>query len=446
MSTPNFQFPTPNSITNDRRHVRIAALALTAVSIVACGRSGSSSGPIALTVPGRSTATPWVAASGSFVAVAFGATNAGATDVFVAVSRDAGRTFAPPTLVNAIAGEGRLGGELPPRVAVSATNGAKDPEVALVWTTRGTSTEIKASRSRDGGRTFEPPLTLQSSGAPGMRGWPALAIDPHGTAHSIWLDHRGMVPTGEHSAANHRGHRSALPQDGVAMAQKSGLFYAAASGPSTGEHELAKGVCYCCKTALAAAADGTLYAAWRHVYEGNLRDMALTVSHDGGRTFSDPVRVSEDRWAINGCPDDGPALAVDHSGVAHLVWPTVIDGSQPEGGIFYASTRDGKQITPRIRIPTLGSPKPTHPQIVVDSSGRVVVAWDELVNGRRVATAREVKRQADGTASFGEPIDLAPGESAVYPVLAATADALVAVWTSGSGEQSTVRARTLRLR
>jgi hypothetical protein len=432
-------------VTNDERvHVRIAALALATVSILACGRTGPSSGPIALTVPGKSTATPWVAASGSFVAVAFGATNAGATDIFVAVSRDAGRTFAAPTLVNSIAGEGRLGGELPPRVALSASNGSKEPEVAVVWTARGTSTEIKAARSRDGGKTFEPPVTLQNSGAPGMRGWPALTIDPHGTAHSIWLDHRGMTPTAEHGAGNHSGHRSDVPQDGVAMAQKSGLFYAAASGPSTGEHELTKGVCYCCKTALAAAADGTLYAAWRHVYEGNLRDMALTVSHDGGRTFSEPVRVSEDRWAINGCPDDGPAMAVDNSGVAHLVWPTVIDGPQPEGGIFYASTRDGKQFTSRIRIPTLGSPKPSHPQILV-AGGRVVVAWDELVNGRRVATAREVKRQADGTATFGAPIDLAPGESAVYPVLAATDDALVAVWTSGSGDQSTVRARTLRL-
>ena len=255
-----------------------------------------------------------------------------------------------------------------------------------------------------------------------------------------------MAAASTHSAGNHPGHRAAVPQDGVAAAQKSGLYYAAAGGASTEEHELTKGVCYCCKTALAAGADGTLYAAWRHVYAGNLRDMALTVSRDGGRTFSEPVRVSEDRWAINGCPDDGPAMAVDKTGVAHLVWPTVIDGPQPEGGIFYATTRDGKQFTSRVRIPTLGSPKPSHPQIAVDGAGRVVVAWDELIDGRRVASAREVKVQSNGTATFGEPIDLAPGESAVYPVLAATDQSLVAVWTTGSGEQSTVHARTLRLK
>lgn len=76
MSTPQLPIPNFQVHKNERRNVRIAALALAAVSILACGRSGPSSGPIALTVPGKSTATPWVAASGSFVAVAFGATSA----------------------------------------------------------------------------------------------------------------------------------------------------------------------------------------------------------------------------------------------------------------------------------------------------------------------------------------------------------------------------------
>ena len=84
--------------------------------------------------------------------------------------------------------------------------------------------------------------------------------------------------------------------------------------------------------------------------------------------------------------------------------------------------------------------------IVVDRDGRVVVAWDELADGRRVASAREVKVQADGTASFGQPIDLATSESAVYPVLAATDHGLVAVWTTGSGDQSAVRVGTFRLK
>ena len=133
--------------------------------------------------------------------------------------------------------------------------------------------------------------------------------------------------------------------------------------------KLLKGVCYCCKVAMATGADGAIIAAWRHVYAGNIRDIAFTISRDGGRTFAAPQRLSEDRWQLAGCPDDGPALAVDGAGVIHAVWPTVIGGEKPEGAIFYASSRDGRSFSSRTRIPTLGSPKPMHPQIVAADVG-----------------------------------------------------------------------------
>ena len=74
---------------------------------------------------------------------------------------------------------------------------------------------------------------------------------------------------------------------------------------------IASGVCYCCKTAIAFGRSGEIYLAWRHVYPGNFRDMAFTATLDGGRTFLAPVRVSEDHWMIEGCPDDGPSMQVD---------------------------------------------------------------------------------------------------------------------------------------
>jgi hypothetical protein len=173
--------------------------------------------------------------------------------------------------------------------------------------------------------------------------------------------------------------------------------------------------------------------------------MAFAMSRDGERSFGPLVRVSEDGWAINGCPDDGPAIALDRAGVVHLVWPTVIDGANPEGAIFYASTRDGRRFTDRVRVPTLGGSGPSHPQIVVDPSGRVFVAWDESLNGRRVAAAREVRPQTDAATTFGDVALLSPNGPAMYPVLAATDSGLVAVWTTG-GESSRVVVRTLRVR
>ena len=55
------------------------------------------------------------------------------------------------------------------------------------------------------------------------------------------------------------------------------------SEPADPRWALTGGVCYCCKTALAVGADGAIYAAWRHVYPGNMRDIAFTLSRDGGQ-------------------------------------------------------------------------------------------------------------------------------------------------------------------
>jgi hypothetical protein len=423
--------------------VRRPAAVLPAVLLVLLGlQAAPSTSTVLLTVKGRSSSTPWVAAAGSFVVVAWGASTEGTTDVFVAVSRDAGRTFDGPVQVNAVAGEARLGGELPPRVALSRAAGSSDPEITVLWTARSTGgTEVKTTRSRDGGKTFDPPVALQSSGAAGDRGWPALTLDQEGAAHAIWLDHRGLAAE-RGSGAGHSHRQKGAAHDGVAMAQKSGLYYAAAGSPS-GERELAKGVCYCCKTALAAGPGGVLYAAWRHVYPGNLRDMAFTISRDRGKSFAAPVRVREDGWSIEGCPDDGPAMTVDAEGTAHLVWPTVLDGPSPEGALFYASTRDGRTFGRSTRIPTLGSPKPSHPQISIGRGGRLVVAWDEAIGGRRVAAARELTPGPDRV-DFGPVVTLADEGPAMYPVLASTDAGTLAVWTTG-GDASVIRTRIVAL-
>ena len=417
------------------------ALVVTATLAVRAPRPAETG---SLAVQGRANSTPSVAASGSFVAVAWGASTAEKADVFVAVSSDGGRNFGSPVQVNTVSGEARLGGELPPRVALVSTHKSATPAIAIVWTSRSQAgTEVKLSRSHNGGRTFDRPTRLQSMAAAGDRGWPALALDGDGVAHAIWLDHRAMAAA-RTSGTSGTGHPPGAVHDGAAMAQRSSLFYAAANGGASTEREVTKGVCYCCKTALAVGVRGELYAAWRHVYPGNLRDIAFTVSRDRGRTFAPPVRVSEDEWAINGCPDDGPAIGVDKHGTVHIVWRTVISGANPEGALFYASTRDGRTFTPRVRIPTLGSLNPTHPQLVVDRAGRIVVAWDEAAEGRRVAAARELIVNPARGVDFAPVVTLSADGAATYPALAGTDRGLLAVWTSG-GDASVLQTRAFQL-
>jgi hypothetical protein len=221
------------------------------------------------------------------------------------------------------------------------------------------------------------------------------------------------------------------------MARKSGLYYRSDASGSI-EREIAAGVCYCCKTALAAAGEGRLYAAWRAVYSGSIRDIAATTSVDDGRTFADPSRVSHDNWQIAGCPDDGPALAVDTAETVHVVWPTLLDGAEPAAALFYATSDNGRTYSARVRVPTLGGSKPTHPQIAITLDGRTMLAWDEVPAGGVRTAAISVVTTSGGQPRVGKPVPLNDGEPASYPVLATTDGGVLAAWTSGPVASSTI--------
>jgi hypothetical protein len=400
--------------------------------------------PIELAVAGRSNATPSIAADGSLVAVAWGAsTSAGDTGVYTAVSRDEGRTFGPPVRVNDGDGDARLNGEQPPRVAVRGTT------ITVVWTAKGASgTRIVQSRSEDAGRSFTKTAPVPGGDAPGNRGWENAAADRNGRVYAVWLDHRELAQQDGAVAASHHDHAARTPApeaadrkpDGVAMAQRSKLYVASLDGV-VAPRALTGGVCYCCKTAVAADTDGSVYLAWRHVYPGNIRDIAFTSSHDGGKTFGSPVRVSEDKWVLEGCPDDGPAIALDAKHRVHIVWPTLITdktGEEPTIALFYAVATDGTHFTTRKRIPTAGMPH--HPQIAIGGDGSLTIAWDEGANGkRRAAIARTTTDAAAASAMERQVI----GEAAVYPVVAATSGEVIAAWTSGASAASTIRVARL---
>jgi hypothetical protein len=156
------------------------------------------------------------------------------------------------------------------------------------------------------------------------------------------------------------------------------------------------------------------------------------MSRDGGKTFTPLARVNQDGWSIQGCPDDGPAMAVDAQGTVHLVWPTVKD---EQGVILYATSQDGGTFTTPVRLPTLGSPKPSHPQVIVTRAGRVFVAWDEVRAGVRRAAIAPIGRS--------QPPEIL-GESTSYPVMAAAGAGIVAVWTSGPPDRSQIGVRVIQ--
>jgi len=426
----------------------VAAVALSdgAAKVVVDGATT----PNPFAVKGRTNAYASLAADGQFAVLSWGAsTTDGATDIYAAASTDGGRTFAAATRVNQVAGEANLSGEQPPRVALVPRTG-HHPTIIVVWTAKATAgTHLLSARSDDAAKSFAPPMLVPGSEAAGNRGWQSIAIGRDGGVVIVWLDHRELAKNGSGSASmQHAEHQHLAsgqkPADGVARAQLSKLMFARLDRFDS-SRQLTGGVCYCCKTAIATDAAGGVYTAWRHVYEGNVRDVAFTKSSDSGRTFAPPTRVSNDNWVLDGCPENGPALAVDDAKRIHVVWPTLVAGatatSEPTLALFYAMSLDGRQFTARQRIPTEGFPR--HPQIALGPAGELLVAWDEQAKGtRHVAFARGTV-DGKGAPRFARQqiSDIARAE---YPVLTRVGDGTLVAWTSGSIGQTVIRTQRIQ--
>jgi len=373
-----------------------------------------------LRVDGRASSGAAIAAAGNEVVVAWAGVSEKATDVYAAFSHDGGATFGAPVRVNDVPGDARMSGEQAPRVTIGRG-------VQVVWLSRQ---GIRAATAAPGTEKFAPAATVNAPGLKGMRGWQSLALDREGVPHVAWLDGRGDAGEPAALSDGRRGMRQDLFQ---AVRRTDGTF---------AETRVAKDVCFCCKTAVAAGDGGSVYVAWRHIYPPNLRDIAVARSTDGGQAFGPPVRVSEDGWAIDGCPDDGPSIAVDKRGRLHVAWPTLL--SQEAGkGVFYSWSLDGRTFAPRQRLDE-GAGGASHPQLAA-SGDRVVVAWEQKTGAGPRTVLREITGDPISAAAAPRvsPVVTLSERAGTYPALAATADATLAAWTEETPGGSEIRVQRL---
>jgi hypothetical protein len=96
--------------------------------------------------------------------------------------------------------------------------------------------------------------------------------------------------------------------------------------------------CPCCRTSLALAADGTVYVAWRKIFDAGVRDIVVARAGPGEAGFGEPVRVHGDDWVFDGCPHAGPSLATDGTGALHVGWYT---GRADRQGLWRSVSQDG---------------------------------------------------------------------------------------------------------
>ena len=383
---------------------------------------------LAFAIDGRTNEAPSVAAFDATVAVVWTARHDQGADIYISVSNDSGATFASPARVNDIEGDARASGEQPARVVVGRGN-----VIHVVWPTRRDGrAEIRYASSTDAGKSFSKAATIAGERETGLRGWQSVAIGHDGGVHAIWLDGRNATPRPAGSKHEH-GKGGESPRQDVIHATWKG------DGPRS-ERSVATHVCFCCKTAIATSGN-RVYAAFRDIYPGSLRDISVARSTDNGATFQEPIRLSEDGWKIEACPDDGPAMAADSHGGLHVTWPTMIAGDVPRKGIFYASlpspAAEGQKFSDRLRLDA-GDGDPAHPQIASDDHGTSAVIWDERLGDRRRVVLRRV---AEGKAAAPEVFE-GPGLS--YPAVAAAAGHWVAVWSAqGAAGRAVIEGRRL---
>jgi hypothetical protein len=153
--------------------------------------------------------------------------------------------------------------------------------------------------------------------------------------------------------------------------------------------------CVCCQIALAAAKPETVTAFWRKVFAGDVRDMVLARSFDGGRTVAGPTtRVHADNWKIPACPHRGGSVAIDGRGRVHVVWYT--EGTRNEPDVLYATSADGVRFNAPRRVHVSSTSIPDHVRLAVDAGGRAVIVWEDSTAVRRRVLMREATARGLG--------------------------------------------------
>jgi len=310
----------------------------------------------------------------------------------LSLSRDGGDTLSSQLAVSAPGAVVMARGEMAPVLRVKGGN------AFALWeqTPEHGPTQVLVSESSDG-RAFTPAAEVVHNARPDFRGFANLSQPVGKTLYAVWLDGRDpRRPQGTFDVYLARSDdQGAHWGDGVRVGSSG---------------------CPCCRPAVAADGHGNVYVAWRKVYPGDQRDLALSVSHDNGATFGEPLRVADEHWTLHACPESGPSLALANNGQLSVAWFS--GAGHP--AVRVATSRNGAQPFHVAEVPATIADQ-NHPQLAQSSDGAL---WLTL-QGRAVSTgnawppliAFALPVRADG--SLG-PITAVPtGGILGYPQIAA---------------------------
>lgn len=327
---------------------------------------------------------------------------------------DGGRTFEKPEVVPT------SGGVYPHDENLSKLLFKKNGDMLAMFAVQNPNPDnsyaglVKYTQSFDGGKTWTPARQLAQDTENSIdERYFDIALLPTGEIAAIWLDSRKDTPK-----------------------EGSSLYFSSTSGRDgfTYEKVIDRQLCQCCRTDLFIDGKGRVHAAYRAILNDSIRDMMHLVSLDNGKTFGPRERISADNWIISGCPHTGPTLAWNKNGL-HAAWYTMGGGS----GVFYGQKKEGAPFSNREAVSTQASAK--HPQLNSLPDGQIVLVWDEQVPQSKDFNSRIGLQVRNVAGVATQKAFLTPDTvSAKYPVLLGQKDqSILVAYTQNTKSGSEVR-------
>ncbi|WP_439624771.1 sialidase family protein [Gemmata sp.] len=232
---------------------------------------------------------------------------------------------------------------------------AMGQEVLLAWGDAlpdNAGMRYALATSTDTGATFGAPRPVHR-GEKASAAFTSFARGLGGVLACVWLDGRN---------GSQQVYASVQPADAEAF------------GPEVLVHagEPGKGVCPCCPTAATFAKDGTLYVAFRNINDG-FRDIAVSRLRPGQTTFEGPFPVVDKAWKFEGCPHDGPSLAVVGD-TLHVAWMDARTGTQ-RAYFASASVADMKFAARELNAGAAGTQG--NAKLFADAAGNLHAVWEQ---------------------------------------------------------------------
>ncbi|HJS44590.1 MAG TPA: sialidase family protein [Gemmatimonadales bacterium] len=368
-------------------------------------------------------------------------------NVWFSRSPDQGATWHAPVQVTDVAHDVHPHGESSPRVVVSPKG-----VIAAVWVNsievtgrRWPASNVRFSRSIDGGRTWSKAVTLNddTTAAPGGHIFHGAAWTGDSTILVAWLDERGGAVPGD--SAGHGGHPGHHPPRAPPDGEADARVYAVGSSdggarwaPNT---PLWGAACPCCRVSLARGPNGTVIAAWRKHFPQSVRDPVIAAIGTAGRSAAPltETRVATDDWVYPGCPHTGPGIAVDIQGITHVAWYT---GKPGAAGVYYTrNLAASAEFAKPLALFSARTLPTAHPRVAALPNGEAIVASDIDEKGRSVLSLARIGKSEKLLGRSEVP----ESNGAGHPDVVALSDgtALVA-WTQREGDRTTVKLARVR--